>query len=60
MQLDTSRMEQVVGTIHVVWDGLLQVAGYTGLLLHFLGPSVLAGIAAMLVIIPLNAVFLKK
>lgn len=25
MQLDTSRMEQVIGTIHVCWDGPLQV-----------------------------------
>ena len=60
MQIDTNRMEQVAGTIHVVWDGLLQIFGYTGLLLYFLGPSVFAGIAAMLVIIPLNAVFLKR
>jgi len=60
MQIDTNRMEQVAGTIHVVWDGLFQIIGYTGLLLYFLGPSVFAGIAAMLVILPLNAIFLKK
>jgi ABC-type multidrug transport system fused ATPase/permease subunit len=36
------------------------VIGYTSLLLYFLGPSVLAGISAMLVIIPLNTYFLKK
>ena len=34
--------------------------GYTALLLKFLGPSVFAGIAAMLVIIPFNAIYLKK
>jgi ABC-type multidrug transport system fused ATPase/permease subunit len=60
MQIDTNRMEQVAGTIHVVWDGLFQIIGYTGLLLYFLGPSVFAGIAAMLVILPFNAIFLKK
>ena len=60
MQTDTSRMEQVAGTIHTLWDGLFQVIGYTSLLLYYLGPSVLAGIAAMLVIIPLNAYFLKR
>lgn len=60
MQIDTNRMEQVAGTIHVVWDGMLQIVGYTSLLLYFLGPSVFAGIAAMLVIVPLNAVFLKQ
>ncbi|KAJ1437218.1 hypothetical protein B484DRAFT_416639 [Ochromonadaceae sp. CCMP2298] len=58
MQLDTSRMEYVAGTIHTVWDGLLQIIGYTGLLLWFLGPSMFAGIAAMVVILPLNAHFL--
>lgn len=79
MQLDTGRMEYVASSIHVIWDGILQVTsievigcrlysvtssyqiiGYTALLLSFLGPSVLAGIAAMIVIIPLNAIFLKK
>ena len=60
MQLDTSRMEYVASSIHIVWDGLLQVFGYTCLLLYFLGPAVFAGIAAMLVIIPVNAHFFKK
>lgn len=53
-------MEQVAGSIHTVWDGIFQIVGYTSLLLAFLGPSVFAGIAAMLVIIPLNAYFLVK
>lgn len=39
---------------------VLQITGYTLLLLQFLGPSVFAGIAAMLVILPLNAYFLRK
>lgn len=59
-QLDTSRMEQVASSIHILWDGSFQVIGYTALLLHFLGPSVLAGIAAMVFIIPMNTFFLKK
>ena len=60
IQIDTNRMEQVAGTIHVVWDGIFQIVGYTSLLFHFIGPSVFAGIAAMLVIVPLNAIFLKQ
>eukprot|EP01041_Mallomonas_annulata_P007378 gene7377-15065_t len=60
MQLDTSRMEAVANTIHIAWDGLLQVTGFTILLLRFLGPAVLAGIGAMIVMIPLQAMFLKK
>jgi hypothetical protein len=83
MQIDTGRLEYVAGSIHTVWDGILQVyqlacllllqlvltailsclgqiIGYTGLLLYFLGPSVFAGIAAMLFILPLNAYFLHK
>ena len=60
MQVDTDRMEQVAGTIHTLWDGLFQILGYTSLLLYCLGPSVFAGIAAMLVIVPFNAFFLKR
>ncbi|RYG70088.1 hypothetical protein EON64_01135 [archaeon] len=60
MQIDTTRLEYVASTIHTVWDGLLQIFGYTCLLLYFLGPSVFAGIAAMLFILPLNAYFLAK
>ena len=60
MQTDTNRMEQVAGSIHTLWDGFFQVFGYVSLLLYYLGPSVFAGIAAMLVIIPLNAYFLKR
>ena len=60
MQLDTARMEYVAGSIHTLWDGLLQMTGYTALLLHFLGPSVLAGILGMLMIVPLNAFFFER
>ena len=37
MQIDTGRLKYAAGTIHTVWDGLLQIAGYTFLLLRFLG-----------------------
>lgn len=47
MQLDVGRLENVATTVHVLWDGILQVVGYTALLLAFLGPSVFAGIAVM-------------
>eukprot|EP00981_Chlorochromonas_danica_P011662 scaffold4203_cov166-Ochromonas_danica.AAC.8 len=60
MQIDAGRLEYVAGTIHTVWDGLLQILGYTSLLLYFLGPAVFAGLAAMLCIIPLNAYFLNR
>jgi ABC-type multidrug transport system fused ATPase/permease subunit len=60
IQLDTNRLEQVAGSIHTVWDGILQIVGYTSLLLAFLGPSVFAGIAALMIMIPLNAYFLTK
>jgi ABC-type multidrug transport system fused ATPase/permease subunit len=59
-QLDTTRMEYVASSIHILWDGSLQVLGYTCLLIHFLGPSVFAGIFAMVGIIPLNTFFLNK
>jgi hypothetical protein len=39
---------------------LLQILGYTALLVQFLGPSVFVGLAAMLVILPLNDHFLRR
>ena len=60
MQLDVGRLEGVATSIHIVWDGILQVFGYTSLLLYFLGPSVFAGIATMLIVIPLQTLFFKK
>lgn len=59
-QLDTSRMEGVASSIHILWDSSLQVIGYTLLLLHFLGPAVFAGILAMVGTIPLNTFFLTR
>jgi uncharacterized protein (DUF983 family) len=48
--------------IHTHGDlpSLLQILGYTALLVQFLGPSVFVGLAAMLVILPLNAHFLRR
>jgi ABC-type multidrug transport system fused ATPase/permease subunit len=60
MQLDSNRLEALATSVHIIWDGVFQVVGYTGLLLHFLGPSVFAGIIAMLFIIPTQAYFLKE
>ena len=60
MQLDVGRLEGVATSVHILWDGLLQVVGYTSLLLHFLGPSVFAGIAAMVFVIPLQTFFFKR
>lgn len=60
MQLDANRMEGVATSVHIIWDGLFQVLGYTALLLNFLGPSVFAGIAILLTLIPLNAYFYEK
>lgn len=60
MQMDTTRIENVAVSIHIIWDGLLQIVGYSALLLRFLGPSVLAGIAALAVIVPVNAMFLQR
>ena len=60
MQLDANRMEGVATSVHIIWDGLFQVLGYTALLLNFLGPSVFAGIAILLSLIPLNAYFYEK
>lgn len=60
LQIDTNRMEYVAGSVHVLWDSIFQVCGYMLLLMQFLGPSSLGGLAVMLVVIPINIHFQKR
>jgi hypothetical protein len=60
MQLDTSKIKDVVSSMHLFWDGILQVIGYIVLLSHFLGPAVKSGIILMILIIPINAYNLQR
>ncbi|CAB9499450.1 Multiple drug resistance-associated protein-like transporter 1 [Seminavis robusta] len=59
MQSDSSIIEGTVMQIHTLWDAPLQIAIYTTLLFRYLGPSVLFGIAVLVMTIPLNSFTLR-
>lgn len=59
MQSDASIIESTAMQLHTIWDGPLQIAIYTGLLFKYLGPSVLYGIAVLLLTIPFNSFTLR-
>jgi ABC-type multidrug transport system fused ATPase/permease subunit len=59
MQSDVSTIENASMQIHTVWDGLLQICIFSGLLFKYLGPSVLWGISVLLLTIPTNALCLR-
>jgi ABC-type multidrug transport system fused ATPase/permease subunit len=54
MQLDATRLDTMMTQLHVAWDGLFQIITNMILLGIYIGPSALAGLASMLLLIPLN------
>lgn len=59
MQSDVSIIEMASLQIHTLWDGILQICIYSGLLYKYLGPSVFWGISVLLLTIPTNALCLR-
>lgn len=55
MQLDGHRLEHVLLSLHIVWDGFLQIFGYSLMLYSLLGSPVIIGVLMMLATIPLNS-----
>lgn len=58
MQLDAARLENVASSLHTTWTGAMDILGYTALLYACMGPSMLVGIGLMIMLIPVNAMFL--
>jgi ATP-binding cassette subfamily C (CFTR/MRP) protein 1 len=59
IQTDVTTVKSAFLMIHTVWDGLLQIAIYSALLLRTLGPSMLYGLAFLLITIPVISVILR-
>lgn len=58
MQLDASRVAELVTYLHVIWSAGLQIVGYVGLLYGYIGWSVFGGLTVMIVLMPVqNKVF---
>lgn len=58
MQLDASRVAELVTYLHVIWSAGLQIVGYVSLLYGYIGWSVFGGLTVMVVLMPVqNRVF---
>ncbi|XP_061856985.1 ATP-binding cassette sub-family C member 2 [Colius striatus] len=60
MSADAQRFMDVANFIHQLWSGPLQIIVSIVFLWVELGPSVLAGIVVMVLLIPLNAILVTK
>ena len=54
MSVDAQRLQDVTGYLWMVWSSPLQIALAMWLLWGILGPSVLAGLGVMVLLIPIN------
>lgn len=54
MQLDSSRLGDLITYLHVTWSAVIQVLGYLALLYGYLGWSTFGGLTMMIVLIPLQ------
>ena len=58
MQMDASRISELMTYLHVCWSAALQTIGYVTLLYSYIGWSVLGGLCAMFALVPIqNRVF---
>ncbi|KFO86646.1 Multidrug resistance-associated protein 1, partial [Buceros rhinoceros silvestris] len=60
MSVDAQRFMDLVTYINMIWSAPLQVILALYLLWENLGPSVLAGVAVMILLVPINAVMAMK
>ena len=60
MSVDAQRFMDLMTYLHTIWSGPFQIIVSVIMLWQILGPSVLAGIAVMVVLIPINAVIALK
>ena len=60
MSVDSQRFMDLMGYIHLMWSGPLQMALALYFLWQALGPSVLAGLGIMLLMVPVNAMIANR
>lgn len=60
MSVDAQRFMDLTTYLHMIWSGPLQISLSLYFLWQTLGPSALAGIAVMVLLIPINAVIAHK
>lgn len=60
MSIDTNRFGDVGNTINILWSAPLQICLSVYFLWQELGPSVLAGLAVMVLLFPINALIANR
>ncbi|XP_052772990.1 multidrug resistance-associated protein 1-like isoform X2 [Mya arenaria] len=60
MSVDAQRFNDMMTYIHMIWSGPVQITISIIFLWRTLGPSIMAGVGVMVVMIPLNAVVANK
>jgi hypothetical protein len=60
MQVDATKIEMFIPQFHVLWDGLLQIAGYMAILYTLIGWPCFAGLAIMMAAGPVQGIIMKK
>ncbi|XP_063974580.1 multidrug resistance-associated protein 1 isoform X9 [Diachasmimorpha longicaudata] len=60
MSVDAQRFMDLIAYINMIWSAPLQIALALYFLWGILGPSVLAGLAVMIILIPVNALIASK
>ncbi|XP_011305034.1 multidrug resistance-associated protein 1 isoform X4 [Fopius arisanus] len=60
MSVDAQRFMELTAYINMIWSAPLQIALALYFLWGILGPSVLAGLAVMIILIPVNALIASK
>ena len=60
MMVDATKIESFVPQIHVLWDGLLQILGYTAILYSLIGWPCFIGMAVLLLSGPIQAKLAQK
>ncbi|KAM6182924.1 ATP-binding cassette sub-family C member 2 [Erethizon dorsatum] len=60
MSVDAQKLMDVTNSIHLLWSTVLQIALSIFFLWRELGPSVLAGVGVMVLLVPVNGIFATK
>lgn len=60
MSVDAQKLMDVTNFFHLLWSTVLQIVLSIFFLWRELGPSVLAGVGVMVLLIPVNGIFATK
>uniref|UniRef100_A0A0G4HMQ0 Uncharacterized protein n=1 Tax=Chromera velia CCMP2878 TaxID=1169474 RepID=A0A0G4HMQ0_9ALVE len=60
MQLYSQRIEIFAMMGHALWDGLVQILGYTGVAVYLIGWPTVVGLGVIILLLPAQAILMKK